>query len=41
VIDVRERACAIEVMNPGRATGLVSMPLVIEVIAPGGNSSHA
>ena len=41
VIDVKEPACSFEVMNPGRATGLVAMPLVIELNPPGGNASHA
>jgi ABC-2 type transport system ATP-binding protein len=38
VIDVKEPACSFEVMNPGRATGLVAMPLVIELNPPGGNA---
>ena len=41
VIDVKEPACSFEVMNPGRATGVVAMPLVIELDPPGGNAPHA
>ncbi len=41
VIDVKEPACSFEVMNPGRATGVVAMPLVIELDPHGGNAPHA
>jgi len=34
VLDLREPACTFEVMNPGRATGLVSMPLEVELVQP-------
>jgi ABC-2 type transport system ATP-binding protein len=36
VVDVREPACTFEVVNPGRATGLVAMPLNVELVAPVG-----
>ena len=34
VLDVLEPACSFEVVNPGRATGLVAMPLNVEITAP-------
>ena len=36
VVDVREPACTFEVVNPGRATGMVAMPLNVELVAPAG-----
>ena len=36
VVDVREPACTFEVVNPGRATGLIAMPLNVELVAPVG-----
>jgi ABC-2 type transport system ATP-binding protein len=36
VVDVREPACTFEVVNPGRSTGLVAMPLNVELVAPVG-----
>jgi ABC-2 type transport system ATP-binding protein len=35
VLDVAENAAKFEVMNPGRATGIVALPLRVELVAPG------
>ncbi len=32
VLDMREPACTFEVMNPGRATGLVDLPMEVELV---------
>ncbi len=34
VLDVSEPACFFEVMNPGRATGLVALPMRLEITPP-------
>ena len=35
VIGLAEPACDFEVMNPSKATGVVALPMRIEVVVPG------
>jgi hypothetical protein len=35
VIGIAEPACEFEVMNPSKATGVVALPMRIEVVVPG------
>jgi ABC-2 type transport system ATP-binding protein len=41
VFDLREEACRFEVMNPGRATGLVSLPARASMLVNGGETVSA